>query len=100
MSTDSEIGEIVARVRQRLLAVCENCGGEGYSDMGRSACAECYGAGVMTPELAERLRAGTPSSAPAKPDREAVKEAALKLRAQAEAAGLFDGSGNKAGGAS
>lgn len=60
MSTDSEIGEVVARVRRRSLAVCDNCGGEGYTDMGRSACADCYGAGVMTPELAARLRSEAP----------------------------------------
>lgn len=51
MSTDSEIGEVVARVRQRSLTVCENCGGQGYADMGASACATCFGAGVTTPEM-------------------------------------------------
>lgn len=55
MSTESEIGEVVARVRQRSLTVCENCGGEGYTDMGKSACAECFGAGVTTPEMLARL---------------------------------------------
>ncbi|SFM82251.1 hypothetical protein [Methylobacterium pseudosasicola] len=46
-----------------------------------------------------REQQATAGSPLVKPDREAVKEAALKLRAQAKAAGLFDGSGNKSGGA-
>ncbi|WP_139234949.1 hypothetical protein [Methylobacterium sp. yr596] len=41
-------------------AVCDNCEGQGYTDMGRSACAICLGAGFETPELhaasAERHR--------------------------------------------
>lgn len=30
---------------------CDTCDGEGYTDMGRSACAMCLGACVTTPEL-------------------------------------------------
>lgn len=40
--------------------VCDNCGGQGYTDMGRSACAVCLGGGFETPEVraasAERHR--------------------------------------------
>lgn len=56
MSTDSEIGEVIARVRQRHLTVCENCGGQGYTDGGTTACGICLGAGVTTPELLKALR--------------------------------------------
>lgn len=31
--------------------ICGDCGGQGYTDMGRSACAICLGAGFETPEL-------------------------------------------------
>lgn len=47
--------EAISRVRSGSLPVCENCGGQGYTDAGRSACAECHGAGVMTPELLAAL---------------------------------------------
>lgn len=35
--------------------VCDNCDGEGYTDMGASACAVCLGAGVTTPEMLAAL---------------------------------------------
>ncbi len=63
MTTNTEIAEFVARLRNRSLVVCENCGGEGYTDMGKSACGRCYGAGVETPELMARL-ANIDASAP------------------------------------
>lgn len=67
----AEIAEVVARVRGRSLAVCDNCGGQGYTDMGKSACAGCFGAGVITQEMAyalgvaDRAEAAASAEAPA-----------------------------------
>lgn len=47
----SEEREILARLQVGQLMICENCGGQGYTDSHNSVCADCYGAGVMTPEL-------------------------------------------------
>lgn len=59
MSTDREIGEVIARLQHRKIAVCDECGGEGYTDAGTTACGVCFGVGVMTRQLEDRLSACT-----------------------------------------
>lgn len=44
--------EVIARLESRSLSPCLDCGGQGYTDIGKSACFWCRGAGVITWEMA------------------------------------------------
>lgn len=44
--------EVMARLKNRKLDPCLDCGGQGYTDMGKSACFWCRGAGVITQQMA------------------------------------------------
>lgn len=49
---DEAIAEVTARLKNNSLSPCFDCGGQGYTDMGKSACFWCRGAGVITQEMA------------------------------------------------
>lgn len=49
---DPQIAEVVSRLKSYKLRVCQDCGGQGYTDSGRSACFWCRGAGVITQQMA------------------------------------------------
>lgn len=44
--------EVLARLKNYNLSSCLDCGGQGYTDMGKSACFWCRGAGVITQQMA------------------------------------------------
>jgi hypothetical protein len=52
---DEAIAEVTARLKNYSLSPCLDCGGQGYTDMGKSACAVCLGVGVTTPEMLAAL---------------------------------------------
>lgn len=54
---DKEIGEGVARLKNGSLRPCGNCGGQGYGDMGQSACSRCGGIGVFDTRKSGEVRA-------------------------------------------
>ena len=49
---DPQISEVVSRLKSYSLRVCQDCGGQGYTNAGRSACFWCRGAGVITQQMA------------------------------------------------
>jgi DnaJ-class molecular chaperone len=49
---DEAIAEVTARLKNNSLSPCLNCGGQGYTDQGKSACFWCRGAGVITQQMA------------------------------------------------
>jgi hypothetical protein len=51
----SGASEVMTGLRNGNPTVCDNCGGQGYTDGGTSACGKCFGVGIMTPELAKVL---------------------------------------------
>lgn len=49
---DEAIAEVTARLKNYSLSPCLDCGGQGYTDQGKSACFWCRGAGVITQQMA------------------------------------------------
>lgn len=74
----TDLSEVIGRLRSGKLTICEGsngndgCGGQGYTDGGRTVCADCFGAGVMTPELRSALDDAYISKLIATPDAEVL----------------------------
>lgn len=58
--------EVIARLENHSLGPCLDCGGQGYTDQGKSACFWCRGAGVITQQMAHAFGVADRAEAAAK----------------------------------
>lgn len=49
---EEAVAEVISRLKNYRLRPCLDCGGQGYTDQGKSACFWCRGAGVITQQMA------------------------------------------------